>query len=116
MGKFMLLLHGDEEPHRSPAEMQAIVEEYVTWARKLRAENRMLDGNELKAGGKILRGIGADARVLDGPFTETKEEIGGYFLIEARDESEAIEISRECPGLRRGGAVELREIVDHSGT
>jgi hypothetical protein len=52
--------------------------------------------------------------VVDGPYTETKEVIGGYFLIEAADESEAVEIAKACPGLTRGGVVEVRGIIDHS--
>jgi hypothetical protein len=48
--------------------------------------------------------------VIDGPFTEATEVIGGYFVISAADYAEAIEISRDCPHLRYGGRIELREI------
>jgi hypothetical protein len=110
----MLLIRGDDEAERSPAEMQGIVEEYMAWARQLRSEGRMLGGDELSANGRLVRGHGASATVSDGPFTETKEAIGGYFLIEADGESQAVDIARACPGLKRGGAVEVRAIVDHS--
>jgi hypothetical protein len=113
MPKYMLLLHGGESPNYSPQEMQRIVEEYIAWARQLRTDGHMLDGDELGDGGKLIRGVGAEATVTDGPFTETKEAIGGYFLIEAADEAQAVEISKQCPGLRRGGAVQLRPIVEH---
>lgn len=114
MAQFMLLIRGDEEVQRSPAEMQSIVEEYIAWARKLRSEGRMLGGDELANNGKLVRGYGATASVSDGPYAETKEAIGGYFLIEADDQTHAVEIAKACPGLKRGGAVEVRAIVDHS--
>jgi len=47
---------------------------------------------------------------VDGPFAETKETIGGYFIVEAATLAEAIEITKECPSLSNGGIVELREI------
>jgi hypothetical protein len=48
--------------------------------------------------------------VVDGPFAETKETIGGYFIVEAGNLEEAIEMTKECPSLANGGIVELREI------
>lgn len=114
MAQFMLLIRGDEEVERSPAEMEAIVREYMAWARSLREEGRMLGGDELSGSAKMVRGFGSSASVSDGPFAETKEAIGGYFLIEAGSEDEAVEIAKACPGLKRGGAVEVRAIIDHS--
>src|SRR2546426_10236356 len=113
MAQFRLLMRGDAEVKRSPQEMEGIVQEYMAWAGKLRAEGRMLGGDELSGDGKMIRGAGAEARVTDGPFVETKEAIGGYFLIEASNQAEAISIGKQCPGLKRGGAVELRQIVEH---
>jgi hypothetical protein len=110
----MLLIRGGDDADVTPEQSRAVVQQYMEWARRLRSENRMLGGDELARGGKILVRSGSDTRVVDGPFTETKETIGGYFLIEANDLSHAVEIARECPGLRRDGAVEVREIVDHS--
>ena len=114
MPQFMLLIRGADEPEVSPEQSRAIVEQYMHWARKLRAENRMLGGDELADGGKTLIRSGADLKVVDGPYAETKETIGGYFLIEADDLNHAVEIASECPRLRRDGAVEVREIVDHT--
>ena len=114
MAQYMFLIRGDDEVERSPAEMQGIVEEYMAWARKLRSEGRMRGGDELASNGKMIRGFGSSATVSDGPFAETKEAIGGYFLIDADDENHALAIAKDCPGLKRGGAVEVRAIVDHS--
>jgi hypothetical protein len=113
MPQFMLLLRGGDAKERTPAEMQRIVEEYIAWARRLAAENRMVGGDELAGGGKVITGAGAALKVKDGPYTETKESVGGYFLIQAQSEAEAVEIAKECPGLARGGTVELRAIVEH---
>ncbi len=48
--------------------------------------------------------------VVDGPFAETKEVIGGYFILEAKDYAEAAELSKSCPHLAFGGKIELRQI------
>jgi len=109
----MLLIRGDDTVERSPAEMQAIVQEYMAWAGKMRSEGRLLGGDELSGTAKLIRGSNGQLTVTDGPFTETKETIGGYFLIEANDEGHAVQIARECPGLKRDGAVEVRQVVEH---
>lgn len=114
MAQFMLLIRGDEEVERSAEEAQAVIREYMAWARKLRDENRMLGGDELDSRGKYVRMNDNGHQVLDGPYAETKEVIGGYFLIEADEESHAVEIAKACPGLKRGGVVEIRRIIDHS--
>ena len=114
MAQFMLLIRGDEEVERSPEEMQSVIQEYMAWARRLREENRLLGGDELESRGKVVKGGSAGLQVSDGPYTETKEVIGGYFLVEADNESQAVEIAKACPGLKRGGVVEVRGVIDHS--
>jgi len=109
----MLLIRGDDNLERSPAEMQSIVQEYMAWAGKLRSEGRMLGGDELSDSAKIIRGTDGQLNITDGPFAETKETIGGYFLIEADDAAHAVEIAKNCPGLKRNGAVEVRQIIEH---
>ena len=114
MPQYMLLIRGDDEATNSPEETERVVQQYIAWARSLRVRGKMLGGDELAPKGRILRGSGQDLLVTDGPFAESKEQIGGYFLIQADGEEEAVAIAGECPGLRRGRAIELREIVDHS--
>ena len=113
MAQFMLLIRGDDEVQRSPEESQAVLSEYIAWARRLQEENRMLGGDELESTGKFIKMNDAGLQVSDGPYTETKEVIGGYFLIEADSETQAVEIAKACPGLTRGGVVEVRAIIDH---
>ncbi len=114
MPQFILLIRGDDEPEYTPAEMQAIVGEYIAWARKLRDSNIMVGGDELAPEGSVVRGTANGVQVTDGPYAESKEGVGGYFLIEAADLAEATRIAQECPGLKRNGLVEVRPIVDHS--
>lgn len=113
MAQFVLLLH--ETPadfaNVSAEEIQAIVSEYVAWRRKLEAEGRLVAGQKLKdEGGRHLSSRDGGLRVVDGPYAEAKEVMGGYFIIEAANYDEAIDVSKGCPHLKFGGRIELREI------
>ncbi|MGH9945958.1 MAG: YciI family protein [Pyrinomonadaceae bacterium] len=113
MPNYMLLLH--EQPpdfsQFSPEDIQAMIGEYLDWRRKIEADGKLVGGEKLKdEGGKHLSGANGDIRVTDGPFSEAKEVIGGYFAISAADYDEAVEISRSCPHLKYGGRIELREV------
>lgn len=112
MAQFMLLLRGGEFPAQSPEEMQKVVEKYIAWADKLRQEGRHRAGDELKEGGRILS-LKNGKHVVDGPYVETKEIVGGYYLLEAQNLDEATEISKGCPHLVFGGSIEIREINPH---
>ena len=83
----------------------------MAWSQKLGAEGKLVGGQKLRdEGGRHLSGYNGDFRVTDGPFAEAKEVIGGFFSITAADYDEAVEISKECPHLKYGGRIELREI------
>jgi hypothetical protein len=114
----MLLLYDNPESFDgvSPEEMQAIIGKYSAWREGLAENGRLVGGEKLKDGeGRVMRNGDAGVRVLDGPFSETKEVIGGYFAIQAADYAEAVEISRGCPHLEFGGAIEIREIEELHG-
>lgn len=74
----------------------------------------MKGGDELKSSGRVL--IGGEGGITDGPFTESKEAVGGYFLIEAADYDAAVGIARECPALQHNGRVEIRQISDYDSS
>lgn len=114
MPKFMLLLRGGDDyyAHLSPEETQKIIQQYFAFADKLRSGGHYLGGDELTADGKVVR-MKADAFVVDGPYTETKEGIGGYYLIEARDLDEAAELAKDCPSLAHGGLIDIRPINEY---
>ena len=115
MAEFMLFVRGGDDgaAELSAEEAQKRVQKYIDWSQKLRARGQNLGANELASGGPVLRSSGGEV-IIDGPFAETKEVIGGYFHIQAADERAAVEIASECPSLLFGGAVEVREIIDHS--
>lgn len=115
MPDFILLLHDQPElfANLTAEDMQRVVTKYVEWRSKLGRDGKLTGGNKLRDdAGRVLepRSRGATVEVRDGPFTETKDVIGGYFIINALDYDEAIEISRACPHLMFGGRIELREI------
>ena len=113
MPDYMLLLH--ESPtdfaEVSPEEMQAIIAKYSAWRDSLAESGRLISSEKLKDGeGRVLKNGGGEVRVLDGPYSETKEVIGGYFAIRAADYDEAVAVSKGCPHLGYGGTIEIREI------
>jgi hypothetical protein len=112
MAQFMLLVRGGDEGTRdyTPEQFQQMMQMYFDWSDKLRREGRNLGANELREGGKTVRTRGSET-YIDGPYVESKEAVGGYFMIEAKDMDEAAEIARGCPVLTHGGIVEVREIV-----
>jgi hypothetical protein len=112
MAQYMLLLRGGEFPVHSPEEMQKVVEKYIAWADKLRKEGRHRGGDELKEGGRILS-VKNGKFVVDGPYMETKEIVGGFYQFEANDIEAATEIAKGCPHLSFGGTIEIREINPH---
>lgn len=94
----------------SPAEMQRIVEKYVAWSAKLGEAGRLKGGEKLAfEGGKVLRRNGESVAVTDGPFVEAKEVVGGFWIIEATDYDDALEVVTDCPHLEYG-SLEVRRI------
>lgn len=96
----------------SPEEIQAIVGRYIAWTEKLASSGRLLHNAKLKDGeGRLLRGRGGALRVTDGPHAESKEVIGGFWLLQADDYDEAVRLAAECPHLDFG-ILELREVEE----
>ncbi|MBL8751831.1 MAG: transcription initiation protein [Planctomycetes bacterium] len=113
MAKFLLVLRGDPEVwrQRPPDEVQALIEHFERWAGGLMGERRFLDGKKLADGeGRLLVRAGTEVRITDGPFGETKEVVGGFHLIEARDYDHAVELCRTHPNLSIQGSVEIRRL------
>lgn len=113
MAEYMLLLHEDPSGFAevSPDEIQKVIGEYVAWRSHLAESGRLAGGKKLRdEGGRWLTKENGKVRIIDGPFSEANEVIGGYFMITASDYDEAVEISRDCPHLKYGGRIELREV------
>ena len=113
MNGYMLMLYnqdGDFEGY-GPEEMQAIVERYKAWGDQLEAEGRFISSEKLVDDtGRVLSRQDQGGRVLDGPFSETKEIIGGYFAIRAASFDQAVEIARGCPHHQLGFTIEIRQV------
>jgi hypothetical protein len=115
-GSFMLLLRGGISNRDLSAEqMQHQIERYMAWIESLRQKGHFVAGEPLAEMGKILSGKNGST-ITDGPFTESKEEVGGFFIIRARDFDEAVELSKGCPIFANNGTVEVRPIQAVPGT
>src|ERR1044072_8683854 len=104
---YMLLFRGtDLRKGLSPEELQKVTDNWMAWFKRLTDEGKAVAGNPLEREGKIVSG--KDRVVSDGPFAESKEAVGGYFLLDVGTMDEAVTIAQECPGLPYGGRVEVR--------
>lgn len=113
MNQYLILLHDrrDFGEGLSPEEMQRIVAEYVAWSERLRAAHRLVGGEKLRDGeGRVVRQGSGRTTVTDGPFSEGKEVIGGYFLVRAESYEEALALCEGNPHTKYGGTLELRRI------
>ena len=111
MPKYMFVYRGCHEQleHASPEQMQEITQLWMDWIENGSDAGWMLDGGDgLKPDGAM---VNTDYSVTDGPFTESKELVGGYSLVEAADLAAAVELAKSSPMPSTGGTVEVREIA-----
>ena len=95
----------------TPEMRQRSMEAWVAWLRDLEKRGHVRsNGQPLEASGKIVKG--GSRSVIDGPFAESKDVIGGYSIITAKDAAEAAELAKGCPALADpDGSVEVRPIA-----
>lgn len=109
--EYMLLFRGtDWHKGLSPEEIQEVVKQMYTWLDRLTAEGKAKAGKPLFPEGKVVSQKKGRS-VSDGPFAESKEAIGGFFLLEVASLDEAAEIAKEFPGLNYGATVEVRPVA-----
>ena len=109
MPKYLLLLYEDPSGWESisPEEMQKAVEKYVAWSQKpFNVDSKRLAPDP----GKVIRSSDGKPRTADGPYSETKEVLGGFYLIEAANYDEAVKRCADHPHLEYGGTIEVREL------
>ena len=112
MPQFMLLLY--ETPAASarfktlsPEEMQTALEKYMAWSKKpFTIDSKRLAEDR----GRVMRSNHGKPRTTDGPFSETKEVLGGLYLIEAADYDEAVARTSDHPHIEYGGTIEIRKL------
>jgi hypothetical protein len=108
---YLLLFRGNVwDRGLSPAQIQKVVADWMAWFERLKAEGKCLGGHPLEEEGKVVSGK-QGRTVADGPFAESKEAIGGYFLLDVPTLDEALAIAKECPGLPYGIRVEVRPVA-----
>jgi hypothetical protein len=113
--KFMLLIYHDEQAWNghTEAERQEIYSEYRQLIQELQSSGQYLVGDQLQSAttASNVRVRNGKQVVTDGPFAETREQIGGFFLIDANNVDEAISIAGRIPSARMG-AIEVRPVVE----
>ena len=115
MPAFMLLLHrpaGGVPDRRSP-EFAAQMREYLAWMERIRADGRFRAGHKLtEDAGRIVRAAAGGLATTDGPFAESKEIVGGFYLISARDYPDACRVASDSPHLKYGYRIEVRQVEE----
>ena len=107
---YMLLFVGmDWHKGLSPEQTQKVSQDWMAWFKGLMAEGKAVAGHPLALEGKSVSG--KNRTVTDGPFAESKEAVGGYFMLDVATMDEAVEIARQCPGLPFGAKVEVRPVL-----
>ena len=110
--QYMLLFRGNDwQKGLSPEQMQKVADSWMAWFQRLGAQGKVTAGAPLENEGKTVSG--KNGRVVsDGPFAESKEAVGGYFLLRVDTIDEAVAIAQECPGLPYGAKVEVRPVAE----
>jgi hypothetical protein len=114
--QYMLLIYGEEPNEAAPDDLMAAeYEEYGEFTAFLRTRDAMLAGEALEptSTATTVRVVDGKTLTTDGPFAETKEALGGFYLVEAADLDEAIRFAAMIPGARRG-SIEIRPVFSVS--
>jgi len=113
--KYILLIYHDEQVRNrlTEAEHQEIYREYRQLIQELQSNKKYLAGDQLQptSTASSVRVRNGKQMVTDGPFAETREQLGGFFMIDVKDLAEATNIAGRIPSSRTG-SVEIRPVVD----
>ena len=112
MAKFMFLQRGGCEPppEMTPEQMQAGMKDWMDWVKNGTDAGWLLDpGSGLSGTGAVVQ---PDLTVIDGPFTESKELVGGYSIVDASDLAAACELAKQTMKIAGGGKIEVREFAN----
>jgi hypothetical protein len=116
--KYLLLVHHNEDRFKRMPEgtRKDLLAESIQLCHQLDSKEQYIHASPLQpeATGTVVRVRDGKPTVTDGPFMETKEQLAGYFLIDAKDREEAIRIAERVPGARIG-TVEVRPLIEITG-
>jgi hypothetical protein len=109
--QYMLLIHHEADNVRS-AELSQMMQEYMTFTQDLVKSGKFKAGDRLESstGARTVRVRNGKTVTTDGPFAETKEQLGGYYIVDAKDFDEAVAIAARIPGARTG-SIEVRAVA-----
>jgi len=109
MSEFVYLYRGGRRAE-SPAEGEKQMQRWVSWLQELTEKGHIKDqGQPLEQEGKVVRG--RQRTITDGPYPESKDIVGGYTLVEAKDLAQAAELAGGCPIFEYDGLVEIRPVM-----
>jgi hypothetical protein len=115
--RYLCLIYENEKAWETipPAESEAIMNEYFQFTDEIRKNGKYVAGEALQptASSTTVRVRNGKVSTTDGPFAETKEQLGGFYMIEATDLNDAIQVASRIPSARHG-AIEIRPVVDFS--
>lgn len=115
--KYLCLIYENEREweSKSPGESEAIMGEYFSFTEDIQKNGKYLAGEALQptATATTVRVRNGKVSTTDGPFAETKEQLGGFYMIEAKDLNDAIQVAAKIPSAR-WGTVEVRPVIDFS--
>jgi len=113
--KYLCLIYSEEGLWQTmpKAEAEKVMGDYLTFTDEIKKSGHYLSGNPLQQThtAKTVRVRNGKVSATDGPFAETKEQLGGYYLIEASNQSEALQVASRIPGARIG-SIEVRPIME----
>jgi hypothetical protein len=114
--KYLCLIYDEEQKLAAlpKAEGEALMGEYFAFTKAIQASGHYLGGNDLQPvrNATSIRIRNGQMSTTDGPFAETKEQLGGYYLIEAKDLNEAIQVASRIPSAKLG-TIEVRPVQEH---
>ncbi len=114
MSEFVYLYRADEASRRetmgTPERAQQNMQRWIAWMRELEVQGHLKDrGQPLERAGKVV--TGRQKTIIDGPYAEAKDLVGGFTIVEGRDLGQAVELAGGCPILEGGGSVEVRPVM-----
>jgi hypothetical protein len=116
--KYLCLIYDEEKKMAamSKSETEAFMAEYGAYSQSVKDSGHYLGGNPLQPvhTATSIRSRNGKVSTTDGPFAETKEQLGGYYLIEAKDLNEAISVASRIPSAKTG-TIEVRPIMTFGG-
>ncbi|MCC6699645.1 MAG: hypothetical protein IT365_28730 [Candidatus Hydrogenedentes bacterium] len=113
---YLLLIRGTHwESGMSPDDIQRFMGLFTDWCDRLADQGKVVSSHPLAHEGKLISGKGGRT-VADGPFAESKEAVGGFFLLEVDSAEEAMAIAKASPVLEYGGSIEVRPVIQRCST